>query len=167
MDFLRVVETTDELVDGFHAAVDAVARESRFLAFLEAPPISTSQAWVRRVLEGGGVHLVAIDAESRVVGWCDIFRNSLVGFKHSGKFGIGVIAPFRGVGLGRRLAETAIEAAWSRGIERIGLTVFASNSGAIALYRKLGFVEEGIRRKARKLDEEFDDEILMALLRKD
>lgn len=162
-----VVETADSYVEGYHAAVDAVARESRFLAFLSAPPLSASHEFVRRVKEGGGVHLVGVDVENRVVGWCDIYRNPLEGFQHSGKFGIGVIAQCRGVGLGRQLAEAAISAAWERGIERIGLLVFASNVSAITLYRRLGFEVEGVRRSARKLNGNYDDEILMALLRRE
>jgi len=166
MDRFRVVETTDALISGFHAAVDAVARERRFFTFLEAPPLTKSEEFVRRVLMGGGVHLVAIDSEDQVVGWCDIMRSPREGFRHAGQFGIGVVAPFRGVGLGRRLAELAIESAWERGLERIELVVFASNARAIALYRRLGFEEEGVRRKARKLDGDYDDDLMMALLRK-
>jgi RimJ/RimL family protein N-acetyltransferase len=50
------------------------------------------------------------------------------------------------------------------GIERIQLTVFASNQNAIALYRQLGFVEEGVRRRAWFLDGRYDDSVEMALL---
>jgi RimJ/RimL family protein N-acetyltransferase len=164
---IRVVETTESLIAGFHAAVDAVARERSFLAFLEAPPLSTSEEFVHRVVSGGGVHLVAIDADDRVVGWCDILRNRVEGFRHAGQFGIGVIAAYRGAGLGRRLAEAAIKSAWERELERIALVVFASNVRAIALYQRLGFEEEGVRRRARKLDGNYDDELMMALLRKE
>ena len=46
----------------------------------------------------------------------------------------------------------------------IELEVFASNTAAIALYRALGFVTEGTKRRARKLDGEYDDNVVMALL---
>jgi RimJ/RimL family protein N-acetyltransferase len=42
--------------------------------------------------------------------------------------------------------------------------VWASNANAIALYRKLGFVEEGVRRRARLLDDRYEDSVEMALL---
>jgi ribosomal protein S18 acetylase RimI-like enzyme len=67
-------------------------------------------------------------------------------------------------GLGRQLAVHAIRAARQKGIERIELEVFASNTAAIALYRALGFVTEGTKRRARKLDGEYDDNVVMALL---
>jgi RimJ/RimL family protein N-acetyltransferase len=42
--------------------------------------------------------------------------------------------------------------------------VFASNTRAFALYERLGFVREGLKRRARKLDGGYDDDVLMALL---
>jgi ribosomal protein S18 acetylase RimI-like enzyme len=59
----------------------------------------------------------------------------------------------------------SIERAWLDGLERIELEAFASNARAVALYRKLGFGVEGIRVRARKLDESYDDNVLMALMR--
>jgi ribosomal protein S18 acetylase RimI-like enzyme len=77
---------------------------------------------------------------------------------------MGLLPEYRGRGLGRQLAVHAIEAARQKGIERIELEVFASNTPAIALYRALGFATEGTKRRARKLDGEYDDNIIMALL---
>jgi RimJ/RimL family protein N-acetyltransferase len=48
-------------------------------------------------------------------------------------------------------------------LERIELGVFASNIPAIKLYEKAGFVVEGVKKKARKLDGVYDDMIQMAL----
>jgi RimJ/RimL family protein N-acetyltransferase len=77
---------------------------------------------------------------------------------------MGLLPRMRGRGLGRRLAEAAIRAAFSQGVERIELEVFASNAAAIALYRRLGFQVEGVKRQARHLDGRYDDNVLMALL---
>jgi RimJ/RimL family protein N-acetyltransferase len=70
----------------------------------------------------------------------------------------------RGTGLGRRLMQAAIEAARRQGMERIELEVFASNTRAIALYERLGFVREGLKRRVRKIDGRYDDDVMMALL---
>ncbi len=53
---------------------------------------------------------------------------------------------WRGQGVGTALLSTLLVWAESHAtIEKIGLEVFATNRGAIPLYRKLGFVEEGWR----------------------
>lgn len=164
MDDVRVVPTADEYVERFHAAVDVVARERRYLALLEAPPIDSTRQFVQRIVDGGGVQQLAVTRAGDVVGWCDIVRMSFEGFRHAGRLGMGVLSDYRGRGLGRRLAVETITAARRVGIERIDLEVFASNAVAIALYRRLGFVTEGIRRRARKLDGQYDDNVVMALI---
>ena len=51
------------------------------------------------------------------------------------------------------------------GLDRIELEVFASNVRAVELYRRTGFVEEGRRRCARKLDGVCDDILMFGILR--
>jgi ribosomal protein S18 acetylase RimI-like enzyme len=77
---------------------------------------------------------------------------------------MGLLAGYRGKGIGRALAVKTIQAARAAGIERVELEVFASNTTAIALYRSLGFKEEGRRQRARKLDGVYDDNVCMAVL---
>jgi putative acetyltransferase len=48
---------------------------------------------------------------------------------------------------------------------RVELTVFADNERAIALYKKLGFVEEGLKKKAAIRNGQYEDEYLMARIK--
>jgi RimJ/RimL family protein N-acetyltransferase len=50
------------------------------------------------------------------------------------------------------------------GLNRIELRVFAFNARARAVYRKVGFVEEGVAREALFHDGAFHDEVRMAVL---
>jgi len=108
--------------------------------------------------------MLAVRMNDEVVGWCDIVRNPVEGFRHTGRLGMGLIPTYRGQGLGKRLVVETIHSARQVGIERVELEVFASNERAIALYRTLGFVTEGIKRRARKLDGVYDDNVFMALV---
>jgi ribosomal protein S18 acetylase RimI-like enzyme len=74
---------------------------------------------------------------------------------------------YRGRGLGRRLVAQTIRAAHHAGIERVELEVFASNKRAIAFYQACGFIIEGVKVSARKLDGQYDDNVFMALLGQD
>jgi ribosomal protein S18 acetylase RimI-like enzyme len=71
---------------------------------------------------------------------------------------------YRGRGIGSRLLEAALRNADEIGLERVDLEVFATNAGAIKLYERHGFVQEGMRRRVRKIDGRYDDNVLMCRL---
>jgi ribosomal protein S18 acetylase RimI-like enzyme len=159
---LPVVPIELRHIESFGDCVGEVARERRYLAIVEAFPAEQNAMWVAVNRARGNPLHVALDAE-RVVGWCEIRRDTLPGREHCGLLGVGVRAAFRRAGLGRRLIESALAEAWRRRFERIELWVRSPNTVAIELYRKLGFVEEGCRRDAIRLDGASEDEVLMAL----
>jgi GNAT superfamily N-acetyltransferase len=53
--------------------------------------------------------------------------------------GVGVVANTRRSGVGEALMRTVHEEARSRGVERVWLEVIVENTGALALYEKLGY----------------------------
>jgi GNAT superfamily N-acetyltransferase len=53
--------------------------------------------------------------------------------------GVGVVASARRAGIGEALMRAVHEEARSRGVERVWLEVIAENTGAFALYEKLGY----------------------------
>jgi hypothetical protein len=90
-EVIRVEATTLAFAPGYHAALDQVARERRYLAFLEAPPLGDSTSFVQWLLGGAGLHYVAVTPANEVVGWCDVVRNAREGFAHTGQLGMGVV----------------------------------------------------------------------------
>ena len=160
---IAIVPISEATIDGYNACLSAVAQERRWLGFVESADLERSRAFARKNLEVGNPHVVALD-DTRVVGWCDITRNELEGFRHCGRLGMGVLKEYRGQGIGERLMRTALDRARLIGLERVELDVYASNGPAIKLYEKLGFVHEGFHRRARKLDGYYDDLVSMALL---
>ncbi len=59
---------------------------------------------------------------------------------------IGVLPQFRGAGIGHQLLQSSINFLTRRGAERLLLEVRQSNNAAISLYKKLGFMEDGVRK---------------------
>jgi RimJ/RimL family protein N-acetyltransferase len=150
--------------DAFRAAVDIVARERRYIALVEAPPIEQVRAFVQRNVERGYPQIVAV-LDGAVVGWCNVPPASRAVSAHVGDLFMGLLPQFRGKGVGERLLRQAVQAADLFGFRRIELGVFATNTAAAGLYRKVGFVEEGIKRMAILIDGVHHDEIIMARLR--
>jgi RimJ/RimL family protein N-acetyltransferase len=160
---IEVRQIREEDIGSFHAALDAVAREHAYLALLQAPPIERASAFVRRNIENGYPRLVAIAAGE--VGWCNILPATREVMAHVGDLFMGLLLPWRGQGLGERLLRESLAAADAFGYLRIELGVFATNARAAALYRKAGFVKEGIKRKAILIDGVFHDKVIMARLK--
>lgn len=72
----------------------------------------------------------------------------------------------RGQGYGREALELGLRFAFHElNLHRVGLTVFAYNTRAIALYERLGFVHEGTHREFLERDGQRHDMRLYGLLR--
>ena len=158
---LRAFETRD--LESFLRCLDVVARERRYLAMTEGPTREQADAFLADARARGMVQEVAISGDE-VVGWCDVIRKPYPGFEHSGTLGMGLLPAWRGRGLGARLLDASLAGAAKLGITRVELEVFSSNTRAIALYERRGFVREGVKRGARVLDGVTDDIVCMALI---
>lgn len=161
----RVRPITEADIPGFHAALDAVARESSFLRGNQAPPLDDVASFVRGNIQTRNPQFVALSDQGSIVGWCDIVRGRGEHESHLGELGMGVMAQWRGVGIGRQLLAATVAAADAERFLRIELSVHSDNLRAIALYRGLGFVEEGRKLKARLKAAVPVDVVLMARLR--
>ena len=150
-------------IEQFHRVTDIVMRERRYMAFVEGFPIDEAAAFVARNLRLGNPQLVADDA-GRLVGWCDIRRETIPVYAHAGHLGMGLIPEYRGRGIGERLLRASIDAARAAGFERIELSVYGRNARAAALYRKVGFAHEGTRPRGKKVDGEYDDVHMMGFV---
>lgn len=153
----------EEDTPAFREVLDAVCRERKYLARLEAPSIDRVHAFVSSNVKAGYPQLVAED-DGRIVGWCDALPgDTSSGTTHVGRLGMGVLKEYRRRNIGRRLIEATIEKAILLGLEKIELSVHASNEPAIALYRSVGFEEEGRKKRGWLVDGAYDDVLLMAL----
>lgn len=150
-------------IEAFATLTDLVMRERQYMAFLEGFPIDEAAAFVARNLRLGNPQLAADDA-GRVVGWCDIRRETIPVYAHCGHLGMGLHPDYRGRGLGERLIRAALDAARAAGFERIELSVYGRNTRAAALYRRVGFVHEGTRVRGKKVDGQYDDVHMMGIL---
>src|SRR5437868_1447289 len=72
---MEIVPIAADHIEGFHRALDFVARERRYLAFLKAPPLESVRAFVLDNIAKNHPQLVALSA-GEVVGWCDILPKS-------------------------------------------------------------------------------------------
>jgi len=162
---VEIVPMQRRHVAGFREVLDAVARERRWIAMLEAPSLARVRRFVLGNLKSGAPQFVAVD-DGRVVGWCDVTPKTHETLRHSGVLGMGVAASHRGRGVGSALLRATVEAAEASGLARIELVVRSDNLPAIALYRRHGFAVEGCLRRYLVVDGAAYDALQMARLGK-
>ncbi|RXT48999.1 GNAT family N-acetyltransferase [Bradyrhizobium betae] len=160
---IEIIAISEAHIESFHRALDTVARERRYLAFLEAPPIVSTRAFVLDNIANGYPQFVALSA-GEVVGWCDVVRKARPVHAHGGVLGIALLPAFRRQGLGERLMLRALDAAKAFGFRRVELTVRRDNVNAIVLYKKVGFEVEGCQRAAVQVDGGLHDVVMMSVL---
>jgi len=120
-------------------------------------------AWIRAHLDDPAQLLLVAEADGRIVGVLNCEAGARRRLAHAASFGVSVAADWRDGGLGRALIGALLDWAGAHPrIERMGLSVLASNARAIHLYTSLGFVEEGRGHRAIKYaDGSYVDEIRM------
>jgi RimJ/RimL family protein N-acetyltransferase len=110
----------------------------------------------------GDLFLVA-EVGGVVAGWLEFESGRLRRVTHRGEFSVFVGSRWRGQGIGTALLETLL--AWAQAhptIEKVALATFSTNTRAIALYRRMGFVDEGrCPRDMKVRPGEYIDSVLM------
>ncbi|MCX7841218.1 MAG: GNAT family N-acetyltransferase, partial [Anaerolineae bacterium] len=82
--------------------------------------------------------LLVLDNGERIVGWCRVFPDTQT--SKQANVAIGLLAEYRGRGWGTKMFQQAMEWAFQQGFTRLYLTTRASNTRAIRLFNKFGFV---------------------------
>lgn len=125
--------------------------------------IDGQKEWIQAKLANERETIFIAQYEEKMVGWLMFQSPHRKRLAHTGTFGMMVLKEYRGLGIGKLLLEKIIT--WAEHnpyIEKISLGVFSTNERAIALYKKMGFVEEGRKINEIKLhDNEYIDDVLM------
>lgn len=115
----------------------------------------------------GTVKLVAI-SDGAVAGYCELVTHpDHPRHRHAGEINMIASHPdHRGKGVGERLMSDMVDLAdnWLQ-LTRLGLTVWATNASAIALYARYGFVIEGTLRQYVFCDGEYVDAHVMGRIK--
>jgi len=119
--------------------------------------------WIQDSLDGPGKLVLVAEISNEIIGCLSFENGQRRRIAHRGIFGISVREGWRGVGIGTVMLQTLIDWATANPlIEKIGLSVFATNTEAIRLYKRFGFVEEGRLPREFKLgDGQYADNVLM------
>lgn len=124
--------------------------------------IDEEKAWITFHFTQG--LLLVAEVNETIIGMLSFRLSPRKRFNHQGMFGMSIQEQFTNKGIGSSLIKTMLKWALDDArVEKISLEVFSNNERAIHLYKKLGFTEEGRRKRQVKLgSNEYLDDILMS-----
>ncbi|KAK7056752.1 hypothetical protein VNI00_002469 [Paramarasmius palmivorus] len=142
------------------------ASVQRTLSFDFTVPVSQSQHNERlpKLVEMSTLFAVIETKEGNdFVGFANLWK--LDAKNRSLRYGTALMPQFWGKGYATEVLRFMLKYAFvSLGIHRVQLNVVSGNLAAIAVYKKVGFVEEGRLRDAIWVDGHWEDEMWMGIL---
>ncbi|WP_243291772.1 GNAT family N-acetyltransferase [Bacillus sp. FJAT-47783] len=144
---------------------EVIKEKDYFIAVSEEfnKTVKEQQEWIKKIIEHDRETMYVAEMNGKVVGWIVFRSQERKRMHHTGSIAIMLQKDYRNRGIGKLLIEEILSwAAQHPVIEKVSLGTFSSNTRAIELYNKLGFVEEGRKVKEFKINEdEYVDDVLM------
>ena len=147
--------------------LDAVRRETNGIMYSPEdtiPTLAEERQWVLGHVENDRAVNIAAVADDQIIAMADVGALRFKRQQHLGGVGISIRKAWCDRGLGTLMMRELID--WSRtcpGIEMLTLCVFSNNPRAQAVYRKVGFIEDGRLPRRAKVNGEYIDIIEMSL----
>lgn len=148
--------------------VNIISAESDFLTFGEGEfgiSVEEEEKFIESISSKNNALFIVAEVEGKIVGNLNFSGGGRPRIEHAGEFGVSVLKEYWGMGIGTELIQYLI--AWCRQsniIRKVNLRTRTDNFTAINIYKKLGFVEEGIITRDAKVNDQFYDSLHMGLL---
>lgn len=104
-----------------------------------------TKQWITDLQQASNSLLLVVEHNGQLIGNIDVTGNPRKALQHTAILGMGLLALWRGCGIGTLLLQGVID--WvkrTNRLELLWLQVYEENQAAIALYRKHGFEIKGI-----------------------
>ena len=118
--------------------------------------------YLRAIRRYADAAVLVAELDGAIVGRLSLARDPHPASEHVADLGLMVAKDHRRRGVGSALMEAAEQWARSAGVRKLELHVFPHNEPAIALYDRLGYRREGVRRRHYRRGDQLVDVVLMA-----
>lgn len=148
--------------------LNVIGGESDFLTFGTGQfgkSIKQEENFIEDTLKRENALFIVAEVNGKIVGNLNFSGGQRPRTAHVGEFGVSVLKKYWGNGIGEELIRYLIN--WSKDsgiIRKINLRVRTDNKRGIHLYKKLGFLEEGILKRDFLVEGIFYDSLMMGLM---
>lgn len=151
---------TDE-AELFFNCLKNIDTETKFM-MLEPDERYFDEKKMKEMLGNNDDYFIAAFNDGEIIGFLSAQRGKYKRIRHFGYIVIGIRQKFQKQGIGSKLFDKLEEWAKENNLKRLELTVEITNTAAINLYKRKGFVIEGTKRSTMLVDGVFVDEYMMA-----
>lgn len=162
---IRLIQESD--AEKFLALKKRLDEETKFMMLEPGERRETfeqTSEHIRQVLGTSNQAIFAAEMDGALVGYASVEGGCYRRNRATGYIVAGVLQRAAGRGVGTRLFAALIDWARQAGLHRLELTVMTHNERAVALYKKMGFEIEGVKRENLLVDGAWIDEYSMARL---
>ncbi|MFJ5761058.1 GNAT family N-acetyltransferase [Neobacillus sp. NPDC093182] len=144
-----------------------VESESKFMLFEPGERKMSGEEQAKRIevmRKSDNSTIFIAEEDEQLIGYLIAMGGNATRNKHSVYIVIGILAQWRGLGIGTILFEQLEKWAKEHNVHRLELTVVTQNQAGLQLYKKMGFEIEGTKRQSLYIDGKFVDEFYMSKL---
>lgn len=160
---LRLITAVD--APAYKAFKVEVCRETDFLAWtgneVAAKEREYFTTWILQDDRTPWAFWLIAEAGGKIVGEVRLLGSDLARSAHNANLEIALCKSHWGTGLAKRLVREAERWAKDNNITQMTLSVMAGNARAISFYKRVGFVEDGMRKSRFKINGRAIDELMM------
>ena len=162
---IREAKTSD--AEGLLNTINTYIPQSEYIPLLEeelTQSVKIKSEWINSFIIQNNSLLLVAEYEGVIIGNIDLTGSSRKVMQHTALVGMGLLKEWRNTGLGTQLVSALIE--WSKlhsVLELLWLQVYTDNELGIGLYKKMGFIENGIIKGFFKQNNQYLDNLTMSL----
>lgn len=149
------------------AYVETIAGESDYITFGPGEfnvTVEEERKTIEDMAGSSNQLFIVAEIDGKIVGNLVFRAGKRIRIAHTGEFGISILKEYWNGGIGRRMIEYMLEWAKASGqIRKINLRVRSDNQRGIALYKKMGFREEGLITRDFYINGVFYDSFTMGI----
>lgn len=153
--------------EGILNAINKYIPESEYIPLKKnelSQSIEEKEEWIKGFLDYENSLLLVAEYNDEIIGNIDLTGSRREIMSHTALIGMGLLTEWRSCGLGTNFLSLLIEWAKSNTVlELLWLQVYTENREGFSLYKKMGFIENGIIRNFFKQDDRYFHNLTMSL----
>jgi GNAT superfamily N-acetyltransferase len=154
-------EVTDERS---YVVAESVAEQVAYEESVEQHTHASSRRFFVATVDEDGTDAAGRDLGDDVVGWAHLALPEVETVAHTAELTVGVVGPYRRMGVGSALLERALDCAAAQGRHRVSQSLPATNRAAIGFLQTHGWRVEAVRENRYRIDGSLVDEVMLGIV---